>query len=328
MKEFDEVQDVMAQLETLAPQEADRPTAPALMLARIKNQTKAHEAPLIAKLRRYLTMNNRKFALGALAALVVLVVAFSLPPVRAAASDFLGLFRVQKFAAVSISPRQMALLEQVADEGLHPGEFQSIEEPAPPQAVATIEEASELSGIYVYAPQMLGAPTRIEVSGQGSGRLTVDLDNARRILQAAELDPQLLPDSLDGAEIDVTIFPAVHQNWESGVRLLQSASPLIDYPDDVDPNVMGAALLQMLGMSSSEAQRLASSIDWSSTLLLPVPEDLATFREVTVNGVSALELTSLEGKSNSLLWQQDGIIFMLVGSEPVETLLKIAESIQ
>lgn len=273
-------------------------------------------------------MNNRRFAFSALAAVLLLVVAFSLAPVRAAASDFLGLFRVQKFAAVSISPQQMALLEEVADQGLYPGRFEFIEEPGPPQALDSLQEAEALSVVRVRHPAALGEPTKVQVSGAGSGRLIVDLDSARRILRAAELDPQLLPDSLDGAAIDVTIFPAVHQSWESGVTLIQSPSPLIDYPDDVDPDVLGEALLQMLGMSQREAQRLASNIDWSSTLLLPVPEDVATFSEVTVGGASALALASLEGNESSLMWQQDGVIFMLAGPETVETLQQIAGSME
>lgn len=274
-------------------------------------------------------LSSRKWSLSALAAIVLLVVAFSLPPVRAAASDFLGLFRVQKFAAISVSPRQMAILEQVADQGLYPGEFQAIQEPSPPQTVATLDEAAAQVGSDLYTIEELGQPAKIQVSGSGSGRLIVDVEAARSILRAADLDPQLLPDSLDGAEIDVTIFPAVRQTWDGEITLLQSASPLIDYPDDVDPNVLGEALLQMLGMSPAEAQRLSAGIDWSSTLLLPIPEKLATFSEVTVNGGSGLALTSVEeSENNSLIWQQDGVVLLLTGPESVQNLTAIAGSIR
>ena len=91
---------------------------------------------------------------------------------------------------------------------------------------------------------------------------------------------------------------------------------------------MGVALLQMLGMSAGEAQRLASSIDWSSTLLLPVPQDVATFREVRVAGASALALSSVESARNLLVWQQEGVMFMLTGAESVEALVELAESVK
>ena len=270
-------------------------------------------------------VQRRSRAFSALALVLLLVIAFSLPPVRAAASDFLGLFRVQKFAAISVSPQQLALLEEIADQGLYPGEFQSIQEPTPPQDVASLSEAAAITGNPVATATELGAPSQIQVSGAGSGRLIVDLDSARRIVQTAGADPQLLPDSLAGAEIDVTIFPAVKQRWPDGTTLVQSQSPLIDYPEDVDPDVLGEALLQVLGVPPQDAERLATTIDWSSTLLLPVPENLATFSEVTVNGASAISLNSVDGGESSLMWQQDGVIYVLAGQGD---LTAIAESVE
>lgn len=328
MNQNEDYQDVIEQLSTLAPQEAEAPQAPHLALARLERELAAPQPSPFSFLRRLITMSKHKYAMSGLAAVLLLVITFSLPPVRAAASDFLGLFRVQKFAAISISPQQMALLEEIAEEGLYPGEFQSVEEPGRPQEVASLQDAAEQAGNPVRGVPTLDAPSQILVSGAGSGRLIVDVDRARRILRAADVDPTLLPDSLDGAEVDVTIFPAVEQRWSDGLMFLQSQSPLIDYPDDVDPNILGEALLQMLGMSAGEAQRLAASIDWSSTLLLPVPENIATFSEVTVDGASALALSSLEGGESSLIWQKDGAIFVLVGPNTTAELQRIAESVE
>lgn len=328
MKQSDEFQDVMERLATLAPQPEDAPPSPQRALAHVKSRIDGRRTSPLVTLRRYLAMRKHRLAFAGLIAVLLFAVALALPPVRAAASDFLGLFRVQKFAAISVSPQQLQLLEQIAEEGLYPGEFQSVEEPAPPQEVASLQEAASLAGQSLATPSALGAPTRIQVSGPGSGRLIVDLQRARQILRAADVNPRLLPDSLDGAEIDVSIYPVVEQRWGEDLMLLQSTSPQIDYPEDVDADVLGQALLQMLGMSENEAQRLAAGIDWSSTLLLPVPQDLATFSEVSVKGSTALALTSLEGGENSLMWQQGGVIYILVGADSVEALQEIAESVQ
>lgn len=328
MKQHEEIQDVMEQLSTLAPQKRDAPMAPQQAFARLQRELDTPRQSHVTYLRRLINMSRHKLAFSGLAALVLLIVAFSLPPVRAAASDFLGLFRVQKFAAISISPQQMALLEEIAEEGLYPGEFQPVEDPGRPQEVASLQEAAEQAGNPVRTVAGRDAPSQIQVTGAGSGRLIVDVDQARRILRAADVDPALLPDSLDGAEVDVTIFPAVEQRWSDGLTLVQSQSPLIDYPDDVDPSVLGQALLQMLGMSEVEAQRLSASIDWSSTLLLPVPENVATFSEVTVDGVSALVLSSVDGGESSLIWQKDGAIYVLVGPNTPEELQQMAEAVE
>lgn len=324
----DEIRDVMEQLAHLAPQGSDTARPASEALAQIRSRVELPERELLSRPGRNFIMMRRRSAVVLVSLVLLLVVALALPPVRAAASDFLGIFRVQKFAPISVSPQQLQLLEQIADQGLYPGEFESIEEPGPPQPVASLAEAQSATGLTVLSPEALGPADEISVSNGGRGRLTVDLQNARAILRAAGADPMLLPDSLEGAVVDVTIYPGVRQNWNNGVNLFQSQSPLVDYPEDVDPTQLGEALLQVLGLSEGEARHLASRIDWNSTLVLPVPQDVATFSEATVRGNSGLALTSVSGGESSLIWQDGGNIFLLVGNMSIDELQQIAESVR
>lgn len=325
----DDIHDVLDQLATLAPGEADAPSPAPQALARIKSRIQnKNRSRLDYFLWRIRQMFGRKYALGGLTAILLLFIAFTLPPVRAAASDFLGLFRVQKFAPISISPEQMNLLEDMAEQGLHPGTLEMIKEPGPPQDVASQAEAEALAGLTVRTPEALDSPDAVRVTDGGEGELTIDLESARRILETAGVDPQLLPESLDRKTVHVTMYSSVEQQWQDGTLLMQTASPEVDYPDDVDPAVLGEALLQMLGMAPGEAQRLAQNIDWTSTLLLPVPRDLATFRGVQVDGTSGLALSSVEGRGHSLLWQKDGIVYLLVGNGNIRELVRIADSLE
>ena len=41
--------------------------------------------------------------------------------------------------------------------------------------------------------------------------------------------------------------PIFEQEWIDGVQLIQTTSPVVDYPDDVDTVALGEALLQFLG---------------------------------------------------------------------------------
>lgn len=325
----DEMDDVLEKLSLLAPTEADQPLPAQQALAAIERRARhnqiTHDEPLSG---RFMLMFRRKYAL-ALAALVVLVaLAFSFEPVRVAASDFLGLFRVQKFAAVSISPEQLQLLENLSEQGLQPGALEMIQEPGPPQAVASLAEAEATTGEAVRVPAALPPADTIYVTSGGNGRLTVDLQSARAIVSAAGADPALLPDTLDNADVAVTLYPAVQQEWAYGVTLMQSRSPEVDYPPDVDPAILGQAMLEVLGVAPDQARRLANTIDWSSTVLLPVPENLATFSEVPVAGGSGLLLSSIDGRGNSLMWQDGGTIYFLVAeSRSRDELLEIANSL-
>ncbi len=325
MSNSDEMQDVFEQLGALAPGEGEAPRPPGQMLARIKTRLPAKEqAPISWRIQQ---MFNRKFAIGFMAVLLI-AATLAFPSVRAAASDFLGFFRVQKFAAISVSPQQLAVLQRIGDEGLYPGELEMISEQGPTQELGSLPEATLLAGFRIRTRAASDAPASIRLTPGSQGRLTVRLEAARSILRAADVDPNLLPDSLDGAQVDATIYPVVEQQWSDGVVLVQTQSPLVDYPDDVDTAVLGSALLQFLGMPADEAQRLAQSIDWTNTLILPVPTELATFSEVRVDGVSGLALTSLEGYGSSLMWEKDGIVYMLMSdTQDVNTLRDIANSL-
>lgn len=328
MNRPDEIQDVLDDLASLAPAVEDAPTAPGRMLARIKMQIDAPSpgvnTPLLWRIQKML---KRKYALVAVL-VVIMLAAFSLPPVRAAASDFLGLFRVQKFAPISISPAQMRQLERLAEQGLFPGELEMIDEPGQPQTVGSLAEAAALTGRDLVTLADLGTPSAIRMSDGGSGRLVVNLENARAILEAAEVDPLLLPDSLDGAVVSARLFPVVEQEW-GDLSLVQTGSPVVDYPDDVDLAVLGEALLRFVGMTEGEARRLAQNIDWTNTLVLPIPDNLASFSEVRVDGVSGLGLQEIGGNGASLVWEKDGTVYMLAGMDySLDELRELAESLR
>jgi hypothetical protein len=320
----EDFQDVLDTLSVLSPSQSEAPRPASQALARLRGQMGTD--PQESILWRLRQMFKRKYALATMAVLIIFSLAFAFPSVRAAASDFLGLFRVQKFAAISISPEQLAMLEEIAESGLMPGQVEMIDEPGDMTAVSSLEEAEASAGLPVRTLAELGDPQQIFTVDGGSGRLIVNVKDTRAIVETAGVDPSLIPDSLDGASIDVTVYPAVSQQWDD-VVLLQSPSPLVEYPDDVDTVALGEALLQILGMDSRQARRLARSIDWTNTLLLPIPENVATFTEVQVDGVTGIALSSLNGRDVALMWQKDGVVFILSGGNVAE-LIEIADSLQ
>lgn len=323
----DEFRDVFEKLDLLTPLGVDAPRPAPQALAQLKQRLGA-EMPRQPWYWRFTDMfKQRKYAF-ATAMVLFLIVLFAMPGARAAASDFLGLFRVQKFAPISVSPQQLAMLEQIAEQGLVPGELEMIDEPAEPQPVESLDAAAAAAGFFPRTLSDLGQPENIMVMQGGSGRLTVNLANARAILEAAGLDPMLLPDSLDGQPVDATIYASVDQSWADGTMLMQTPSPQIDYPDDVDPTVLGEALLQILGMSPEEAHEMAQNIDWTSTLVVPVPQTVFTFAEVTVDGTSGMALTSIEDGQSGLVWQKDGTVYFLTAPGNTEDLLKLADSLK
>jgi hypothetical protein len=326
----EETQEVMNLLSDLQPTTADAPRPAVHALAQIKQQLKSEETMSWKyRLQQFFATPGRRYALATGLALFLFVFAFSFPSVRAAGSEFLSLFRVQNFAAITISPEQIAVLNKIAEEGLTPGEVEMFEDPGMLTPVDSIGEAVSRTGLaQVRTISKLGEPELIYVSAAGGGRLTIDLEGSRAILEAAGVDPLLLPDNLDGARVDVTVFAGVDQQWGEDLHLLQSESPVVDYPDGLDTAALGQALLQVLGLNEEEAKRLSQEIDWTSTLLLPIPQDMATYHEVTVDGSSGMAVSSLDGSGATLIWQKDGILYSLMGERSAEELVELANTLE
>ena len=326
-REPEQIDDVLARLEVLAPREAEAPTPVATALARLQDRpVQPHRWGVIW---RWLTQPSGGRRIGfALVLLLLLVFTFSFPAVRTAASEILGTFRVQRFAPIALSPEQISALAELSEQGFMPGQ---IEQTSPGSSITAEDavEAAELAGIQLQFPAALPAPATFQVSEAPDMRLTINLADTRALLEAAGLDPLILPDAVDGQAVDVSTTPGVTVRWPDGIVLFQTASPQVTYPPGVDLQILGQAALQILGMSELEAANLAATIDWTSTFVLPIPTEVAAYEEVTVQGLPALLITSLDGQAGGLVWQQNGIVYILSGSAAAEfDLLALANSME
>lgn len=314
----------MANLDQLAPQErADKPSVHAAH-QRFHTETKNSGAftNSVSRTPNRTTNMNRKWIGGTILATLALVIAFSFPGPRALASNMLGVFRVQKFAAISVSPQQLEVIGEVMEDGVFPGEFTDLSEGQHEfEEFTSFADASD----YLWKTDTfnswgfrtldtLGEPTDVSVQSGGKGILNLDVEASRKILSAVDVDPSILPDSIDGADINVEVYKSLAQSWK-GVDYIQMPSPTIDYPSDVDPALIGSAVLQFMGMDEREANRLASNIDWTNTLLMPIPADFATFSEVRLGDTTGLALEALDGSGTTLIFERNGIINLLIGMD-------------
>ena len=108
-------------------------------------------------------------------------------------------------------------------------------------------------------------------------------------------------------------------------------------PAGNDLSRLGEIGLRVLGMDSKQARSMARSIDWTSTMVVPVPLDATTFREVTIQGQKGLLITGSEtdqapsGRTrmrNLLLWSDGGRLYALTGDVTETDLVEMAESVR
>lgn len=265
-----------------------------------------------------------------LTAVLLVALLLSIAPVRNAAADFLSLFRVRKFAVIPLDQQQIGQLEALmnqADAGAL-GEPQITREPGPEQIVPDAAQATALAGYNVRTPgRLLETAALAKFTVQAGPAMHFEIDRA--LLEAALHAAGARTDGLPQTEkliFDVDVASIVVQQYWLGMNqlnLMQVPSPEVNLPQGIDPAALAETAFLFLGMSADDARRIATSIDWTSTLVIPLPAQAAQAREVSVDGVTGLLIQSVDSarQENALLWERDGILYFLNGANVDEKLL-------
>ena len=237
-----------------------------------------------AGLRRYLPLA---------ASLLIVSVAFTFPTVRAGAQAFLDMFRVVNFVPVQFDGSQ---LQQLADSGLDlpaliADDVESLTPPTAPVTVATLLDAGEMAGIDLIEPawRPVGYDlTNIQVAGGHAARIRANTDKLELLLDAMGIDDLSVPVGLDGQEVTISNSPVVHLSYgrTDGPQMLfvQSRGPEVALPAGIDLPSLAQIVLRIMGVDRERAYDLAWTVDWRSTMIVPVPANGGSFREVNIAG--------------------------------------------
>lgn len=275
----------------------------------------------------------RQWATSAAAALVAVAV-IATPSGRAVAGDFLGLFRSERVALISVDAPSLRDTAQTLDQL---GEAGEVSEPEPAE-VADFEQATKLTGLAVTAPDPAALPEglreqpTISVTQEQQLRFTFREDATREYLSQFDDADRALPDGYDGSTLVVNIPAAVLQEYrssdgDSGVLVGQAGSVTAEVDGDIELETLRGFLLELPGLPESVTQQLATIDDWRTTLPIPVPIDRIGGEETTVDGAEAI-LVQQEGLGSGLLWQRDGMVNGVLGSVDETELRAVVDSLR
>ena len=301
---------------------------------KLRNQ----ETPRVARALRPVPA----LALGLVAAVVFALIAF--PSVRVSAQQMLDLFRVRKFAAVQFDESRIEKLRSLehGDGMLIFDHQEELQKPGPTRAFSTVEEAAAAAGYAAARPTWLPdglVPDSASVDGEGAARLTVSEAKLRALLDALELRDVSVPGGIDGQVIEVRKPRVLAQRFTKDRRhavLVQAPSPEVSVPAGLDVERLAEIGLRVLGLDAGEARRVAQATDWRSTLIVPLPLNASTFRQVTIHGQPGLLVTSTEKSSDGdhrregsmALWTENDRVFAVMGNLDPDDALRMAESVR
>lgn len=277
--------------------------------------------------------------------LVVVGALGAFPAVRAGAQAVLDLFRVRTFVAVPFDANRFERLRALdRDNAMMIFDRQEVlQEPGRPVPHDSPATASAAAGFAVETPAFLPdglALDSVAVTGEGRARLSVSSARLRELLAALDLRDVEVPAGIDGQPLEVRMHPVVSQTFRTERRrltLLQARSPEVSLPTGVDLARLGELGLRVLGLDAGEARRIAASVDWRSTLLVPVPVNASSFRAVTVQGHAGLliETTRAAEKGDGrrragvmVMWTEGDRVFALQGNLGDSDMLQVAESVR
>ena len=350
----DDLERVSEHLAVLEPLPSESPPPARQALSRFEDHYKVKENS-----NMFDRIFNRKyrFAWVAVGVIVILAVAMLFPQVRAIGSSFLGLFRVEQITILQFDPDQLEeRLSSASNFEYLLAEDVQVEELGEQQEVVDAAQASSLAGIPVRLPTAVEGEMYLEVQPGMKVSFLVDLPKVQALLDEIGYSDLKLPSELDGAEISMELPIAVSASFgecgfsEEFIRvegvdpddrppprivncttLIQVASPEISAPPGLDIAGIGEIFLQVLGMTPEEAAQFTRNVDWTTTLIIPIPRYGTEYEDVFVDGVEGtliMQYQRSDFPEYMLIWIKDGVVYALTGPGEATAALEIAESLK
>jgi Putative zinc-finger len=356
-------------LAILAPAADNFTINPGEAYAELRNRFGTADEPTASWIARLFAPRWRP-AWGFAALAMTVAILLSVNPVRTWAQQVLAMLRVQKIQVVTIDPatlmsssepdsRPYKLVNQfIADSVV------VTMDPGKPDMVSGVPQAAQLTGHPIRIIGSLAAPMSVEVNGETAFQMTINRDRIRTLLDEVGRSDIPIPESANGALIAVHIPKTVVSGYgDCPVRqrhvssnpqsqaeamaarrmermtsakatnctyLIQAPSPTVSVPPGLDMPGIAEAALELVGMSPAEARSFCQTVDWSSTLVVPIPSDSSSYETVPVDGVEGTLITQTPSQGNrySLLWIKNGVIYSLAGHGDSSEALSLAASLR
>jgi hypothetical protein len=281
---------------------------------------------------------------AAIAAVAFAAGMFTVPAVRASAQSFLALFRVVNFVAIRVDESRLATLKarQLDPPHLIAERIQVLREAGAPTGVASPDQAGSLAGMEVQLPHYLPAGMamkEIAVKGESAAQITAATRPLQDVMDTLGITDLSIPEGLDGQIVTVRVPPSVIVKYEQGprvTRFYQARTPEVSMPASIDLAALGEIGLRIIGLSARDASQFSRAIDWHTTLLVPVPPMVTSFKQVDINGHSGISLERFVPSPTAtnrtavhvVLWAGDGRVFGIESTQRAEDVVLMANSVR
>ena len=326
-----------------APIDSDR----ALAKLRVRIEHEQIRAVSVATSTRALHRPVVSIWIKGLAAAASIALALTLLTVSGVAETILTIFEPKQVVAVPITSGDLMGTAGFARYGTLTWSTQP-----KPYDVPDLATAARESGLTVLTPAQLPpgvtrATARYGVMPRTTATFTFSADLARQSAASVGRTPPPMPANIDGSKLFITGGPAVVQFFDDGTAPttgtgVSPVSPLSGLPklivaqgkgptvqsDGVTVEQLQQYLLAQPGISPALAAQIRAIKDPSSTLPIPIPVDMGTSKNVTVQGVQGVFVGDSTGLGSAVIWSKDGMVFGVAGTLTESEILAVANSLR
>ncbi len=284
----------------------------------------------------------RRHWLQGVAAAAAAVALFAGLTVTGVAESFFTIFQPKQVAPLVIGTDAIGGLSDLRDYGT----IEITTQPVPRQ-VATLEEAQSQTGITplraTSLPVDVTGDARIYTVSKGEGTFRFDEAKLAQSADRASRTPPPMPARIAASTLHVSGGPAVVQSYgasfdpdPSALRaggevptllIAQSKAPVVR-SDGATVEELRSFLLDQPGITGELAAQINAIGDLSETLLVPIPIDFASGKEVTVRGTRGVFVGDSTGIGSAVVWIADGTVHMVAGALGEDALLRVANSLR
>lgn len=270
------------------------------------------------------------WAAGASAFATVLLL-LTVGPARGWAQEVLAIFRVEHFTVLEVNPELGASLQnnQMLNQSISrmlSDHIEVTQQPQPPQTLSGEAEAKGFAGFDVkFLPDV--TPSKVLLESGAAAQFTLNRDRLQSILDEADRTDLRIPSSVDGAVVSFRIAPGIMATYDQCpngqpeppspapcITIMQVPSPVVTAPQGFNPMQLAEVGLEFLGMSANDATNFTQTVDWTSTLILPVPAGIMTYKQIPIHGVQGVLLRDTRSSAlgrYTMTWVDNGIVYAI-----------------
>ncbi len=272
---------------------------------------------------------------AALAAAAAIVLALVLTPLGGYARSFLTVFEPKQFEAVQVSRadlRHLRILPQAEEVGT-----QRIVTKMTHTRYVSFASAQKHAGFAVRRPGVLpaGFGTVHDYMTMTPSEMTFTFNaaKARAFEKRSHKTLPPMPPGLDGTTVRVRTGYALESSFQSraskeqSLVIVQAQAPRVT-STGASLDTLERYLLSMPNVSPELARRIRALGDIQNTVPVPVIIDKQTARQVQVDGAQGLAIGDNTGLGAGVMWQKNGIVYVVAGPLKMDQVLEVANGLR